>query len=294
MDYLAIDIGGTRTKSAIVDSEGKLKNKENIPTPDKYEELISYIVRRFLENKIDSNTIGLSCPGVYSPINKTITGSSALSYLINKNIIDDIQSSLNDVKIIIENDGNCALLGEISTGEYDKINNILMLVVGSAIGGSAIVDGNLIRGANLNAAEFGYMMIDNNVEKSKYHSLGGKCGLNGLLNYINERGFSISNGKELFDKMSKNKELYSLVKNQLKYLALSIINLQYILDPDLVLIGGAISKNEKFINIIKDNVNEIMSLRENYKVKPKIESAKQGNDANLLGIAYKCRKYFEN
>lgn len=291
MNYLVIDIGGTRTKSAIIDDKGKISKKNNVRTPKTYKELLNYIELKYKENNIDSNIIGLSCPGIYSLEKKIITGSSALSYLINKNIVEDIENLLINCKVIIENDGNCALLGELYTEDYTNSKNILMLVIGSAIGGSAIVNGKLILGENSNAAEFGYMMVDNNVIESEYHSVGGMCGINGLISLAKDNGYNINDGFELFEEMLNNKSLYKLIKRRLRYLAISIINLQYILDPSVILIGGGISKNKEFINIIRENIEEIMILRKNYKVRPTIKPAKKGNDANLFGIAYKCRRF---
>lgn len=288
MNYLSIDIGGTKIKSAIVNSDGCVNNKKIIDAPRTYKELIAYIKYLFTSNDIDSGTIGLSCPGIYSPKKNLIIGSSALDYLVNKDIVGDIKSILSNAKVVIENDGNCALLGEYWKGKYRHCDNMAILVVGSAIGGGAIVNGKLIRGSNLNGAEFGYMMLDNDILNSKYHSVGGKCGLKGLISYVNSKGYNIFDGFDLFSKMKEDKALYKLVKDQLKYLALAIINIQYIIDPDVILIGGGISRNKAFMEIVNENLKEIISIRENYKVRPKIDSVKNGNDSNLIGIAYKC------
>lgn len=288
MNYLSIDIGGTKVKSAVINNYGHINNRNLVNTPKTYEGLVSYIEEIFYSNDIDSETIGLSCPGVYSPYSNKIKGSSALEYIVNKDIVSDIETKVNKAKVIIENDGNCALLGEYWKGNYRNCDNMAILVVGSAIGGGAIINNKLVRGSNLNAGEFGYMMLDNNIENSNYHSVGGRCGLKGLISYVNSKGYNVSDGVNLFEKLESDTDLYKLVKYQLKYLALAIINLQYTIDPKVILIGGAISQNNTFMQLLEENINEIISIRKNYTISPKIDSVRKGNDSNLLGIAYKC------
>jgi predicted NBD/HSP70 family sugar kinase len=290
INYLAFDIGGTNTKYALISNEGRLLKKKEIETPKSYETLLDFIINIFHDEKMNSPFIGLSCPGIYNPGLNQITGSSALSYLIDRDIVGDIKRFLPNVNVSIDNDGNCALLGEVWKGHAQNVDNAAIIVVGSAIGGAALVDGKLLRGAFLNAGEFGYMMIDNNVESQSFHSFGGKGGINGLINLVQKKGYSVKNGIELFQQLEKDDSLCKLVEQQLLYTAIGIINIQYVLDPSIIIIGGAISKNGKYIEMLNQALEKIMLLRPLYKVRPKIMPAKNYNDANLLGIVYKYKQ----
>ncbi|MEH6943249.1 ROK family protein [Bacillus sp. JJ722] len=282
MNYLALDIGGTNTKYAIISNDGKLLKKQEVKTPTSYEYLLDFIITTFHNENVNSKFIGLSCPGIYDPTLNQITGSSALSYLIDKDIVGDIKGVLPTVDVLIENDGNCALLGEVWKGHAQNVSDAAIIVVGSAIGGGAFVNGQLLRGAFLNAGEFGYMMIDNNVENQSYHSFGGKGGLNGLIRLAQKQGYPVTNGLELFQEMEGNPEIRLFVEQQLLYTAIGIINIQYVLDPSIIIIGGAISKNEKYIELLNKALEKIMLQRPLYKVRPHIMPAKNSNDANLL------------
>lgn len=294
MDYLTFDLGGSYIKSAIISDSGLIFNKKIHKTPNTYEELLDYINNVFINSDSVFNYIGLSCPGIYSQHENIICGSSAIDYIVGKDIVNDLNKLNTQLYSIIENDGNAAILGEYWKGNAIGSKNAIILVVGSAIGGGAIHNGQLLRGFNNGASEFGYMMLDNNVEQKKYHSLGGKIGMNGLINQINHFGYDFDNGKELFNKVTEDKILLDLVKKELIYLALGIINLQYIIDPEVILLGGAVSRNPIFINLIKENIQEILSIRKNYKIIPNVKASKYGNDANLLGIAYKIITSNEN
>ncbi|MCL6573614.1 MAG: ROK family protein [Bacillus sp. (in: Bacteria)] len=287
MNYLAFDIGGTNTKYAIISGEGRILKKKEVETPTTYQDLLAFIINTFHDENPLTTYIGLSCPGIYDPRVNQITGSSALSYLIDKDIVEDIKSILPTIQVVIENDGNCALLGEVWRGHAQNVDNAAIIVVGSAIGGGAFVNGQLLRGAYLNAGEFGYMMIDNDVKSMSFHSFGGKSGLNGLINLIQEKGYDVKNGIDLFNQLEKDDTLFKLVEQQLLYTAIGIINIQYVLDPSIIIIGGAISKNEKYIEMLKQALAKIMLQRPLYKVTPQIMPAKNSNDANLLGIVYK-------
>ncbi|QKE75795.1 ROK family protein [Arthrobacter citreus] len=290
MQYLAFDLGGTNTKYAFISNEGKVIDKQEVETPKDYDSLIMFIYKTFNNLNKDSNFIGLSCPGIYDPKLNRITGSSALSYLIEKDIVGDLKRILPSVDIWIENDGNCALLGEVWRGHAQDVDDAAIIVVGSAIGGAALVNGKLLRGAFLNAGEFGYMMVDNDVGALSFHSFGGRGGINGLVNIVQKKGYTVQNGIEIFQQIQNDVELCKFVESQLLYTAIGIINIQYVLDPSIIIIGGAISENRKYIEMLKQAIEKLMILRPNYKVKPFIIQAKNYNDSNLLGIVYKYKQ----
>lgn len=294
MNYLTFDLGGSYIKSAIITDSGLIFNKNKHKTPNTYKELLSYINYTYIQHEEISNCVGLSCPGIYSEHKKIICGSSAIDYIVGKDIVNDLNRLNKKLYSTIENDGNSAILGEYWKGYAENSKNAIILVVGSAVGGGAIYNGQLLRGFNYNACEFGYMMVDNDIHNQEYHSLGGKMGMNGLIRNINKYGYYFNNGEELFNDVINDENLADLVKKELRYLALGIINLQFIIDPEVILLGGAVSRNPIFINLIKENIKEILRIRSNYKIVPNVKASKYGNDANLLGIAYKIINSSEN
>ncbi|MDT2760148.1 ROK family protein [Enterococcus xiangfangensis] len=288
MKYLAIDIGGTNLKFGFVTQKGDLLQHWTVPIPLNYNSLIQKISEIYSSDK-DILGVGVSSPGIYDSKSKKITGSSALEYLIGKSLKLDLSRSLN-TKVAIENDGNCALLGEYWQGNCKNSRISAIYVIGSAVGGSIQINGDILRGVNNNAGELGYSLVDNKPAVEKYGSLGGKIGFNALLKQLSKQGYHFKNGKELLSQSQINETLEKLIINELKYLASSLITLQYIVDPEVILIGGGVSQNTYFMNLIGRALRDVQDLRPNHKISPVVLSAKYGNDANLLGATFNLIK----
>lgn len=285
MKYLAIDIGGTNLKFGFVSPEGKLLQHQTIPIPSNYNLLIQTILDIYSFNE-DIIGVGVSSPGIYDLKKGVITGSSALEYLIGKPLKNDLSQTLK-TEVTVENDGNCALLGEYWQGNCKNSHLSAIYVIGSAVGGSIQIEGKVLQGAHGNAGELGYGLVDSQPSNNIYGSLGGKVGFNALLKKAEKYGFHFKNGKELLLKAQLNKELEQLLVNELKYLASSFITLQYVIDPEMILVGGGVSQNIYFMDLLLRALESVQNARPNHKVLPRVLPAKNGNNANLLGAIYK-------
>lgn len=284
MAVLAIDIGGTQMKYALVTRDGRLLNKQSQSTPDTYAKLLETIVQLASEGP-DIQATGLSTPGIFDRQTGRITGSSALSYWVGQAPKIDLAECVSS-PIFIENDGNSALLGERWRGAGIGQDNLAMLVVGSAVGGALMVDGHLLRGAHANAGELGYMLVDNRPPKAKFSSLGGKIGFKAALTKFQEFNPQIDSGESLFLAMEHDHALRAEYEQLLDFLCAGIVSLQYIVDPDTIIIGGGISQNAGFSTMLQQRLETMRTLRPNYKVWPNVVMAEQHNDANLLGAAW--------
>lgn len=291
--YLAFDIGGTNLKYGIVTEGAEVIYKKSIKVHDTYKELVNFICKIYKETEEAEEFIGISCPSVYNNEKKVIEGSSALSYLIGKDLLGDIKKQVN-AKVIIENDGNCSLLGEIWNGSAKNKKNVVLFVVGTAIGGAICIDGRLIKGVNNNAGELGYMLLRNDVQSMNFNSLGGLSSVGGIIEKTKEihKG-EITSGVELFNSIDKNIELKKAINEYITYLSIACINIQYIIDPEMIIISGAISSNPQYMNIIRKKIDEILEVKKFHKIKPTVIEATLGNDSNLLGIVYKYKQEME-
>lgn len=292
MADLVFDLGGTTVKQALVNSSGELSFKKVQSTPRNYLDLLDYL-EKASHNHQAARAIGLSVPGIYNQVKKILTGSSAISYIIGKPLVVDLQKRVQK-PVFIENDGNCALLGELWLGSAKGIQNVAMYVIGSAVGGAIAIQGNILHGANLNAGELGYELIANNPADDSFQTLGGRIGFQAVLKDAEQQFGLEKNGEILFEVMKQNQEVKEFYQQRMDYLAASIINLQYILDPDIILIGGAVSENPFFIQMLQDSLERILRHRPHHKVHPKILPAQFFNDANLLGASYHCQKELEH
>ena len=159
MDLAAIDIGGTTIKIATW-KDGKLQDKHAVNTPKDLN--IFYDILTAEVNKIKQNTkikgVAISSPGAVDQKNGIIGGSSALPYIHNFKIVDELKKRF-ELPVSIENDANSAALGELAEGAGKGSDSMAFFVIGTGIGGAIIINQKVWHGAHLFGGEFGYMSI---------------------------------------------------------------------------------------------------------------------------------------
>lgn len=142
----------------------------------------------------------------------------------------------------------------------------------------------------MHGGEFGYYIVDSDIKNNKF-STWSFVGLTfALANAIAKRkGIEINNfdGKKSFELYDAADEVaIEEVNKFFTYMAIGIINIQYTYDPEIIIIGGAVSERNGIINEIEAKVKEILSSNECATVIPKIRKCIYGNDANKLGALY--------
>lgn len=286
-NYLVLDIGGTAIKFAIADKEANFKEKGSIKTyPDSFEKQIEEIGKTYdeLKKRYLIKGIAISSPGFVDGVKGITYGTSALPCIMEKEIARAIHLRMDGLPISMENDGNCGGLGEYWKGRGRGKKNIVMLVCGSGIGGGYVREGKIDRTIHHASAEFGFMPMV--FEEGKVKSWSSCSVVNILKKYLQEVPSSIS-GKELFDLAEKDNVAKKYVDKFYYHLALGCISVGFALDPDLIIIGGAISKRRDFETNIREQIRKIKSSNFEFSCnKTDIAVAELGNDANLYGALY--------
>lgn len=276
---LSFDIGGTFIKYAIVEKNDGIIFEEKFKSPATYEDLIKQITNIYADNKGEAdNAICISCPSTYK--DGKIIGSSFLQYIIGKDLVGDIETNTN-TKCYIENDGNCAALGEYYFGVH-KASNLATIVIGSGVGGGIIINDKLHRGHNQVGGELGFPLFNNELGESKpYNIFGSVTGMGNFIRRAIEIDKSISSAEDIFD--SNNKQLEDIKIEECQIIAMQIMNLQYIIDPEVIVIGGAISQHTKFIEGIKEQLNKYYNKLPYHDTKSNVYACTHGNKSNILG-----------
>lgn len=240
MYTIGVDIGATNTKLVVLENFKILKKKQ-ITTPQKREELIN-----FLENNINNlifslaknkiKGIGLGIPG---PLNKKrdfILNPPNLKCLVDFPLAKIIEKDLK-IKTIMENDVNCFTLAEAAIGAAQEAESVAGITLGTGLGGGLVQKLKIEKGAFGSASEFGQMIINLNNKSST------------LEDYCSERFFKRKNfySKKLDDRAKKgDKKAKKVFEEYGKYLGIGLVNVINILDPEVIVIGGGISKAHKF------------------------------------------------
>lgn len=312
MYNIGIDLGGTNIKVGLVDENcnivAKATAKTNLPRPA--EEICAAIVdtvwKTLGEAKVtigEVNSIGIGTPGVANRNSGVVLYSCNLGFE-NTDLRKMIKTRL-DKPIYVENDANAAAFGEVLAGAGKGCKDVVVVTLGTGVGGGIIVDGKIYTGFNFCGAELGHTVIE-------YNGRQCSCGRKGcfeayssataLINMTKESmeahkdskmweiaGGSIDNvdGKTAFDGMrADDPAAKDVVDMYINYLGCGLTNIINTFQPEVLLIGGGICMEGE--NLTRP-LEEIIK-RDSYCIDPnkstRLDICKLGNDAGIIGAAF--------
>ncbi len=291
MKYLAIDIGGSAIKSAIIDAEGNIYEKTSLPTPqtnfEDFMERLTQIVH-WGNSLTHLSGIALSQPCVTNSETAEALSEGALIYIKNTNPAKLLGEKFN-LPYSAENDGNCAALAEIWIGGAKSAKDIALVVCGSGIGGAVVIDRKIKTGVNRFAGEFGmFVMGTDELGAPLTWSFKGAT-LSLVKDYALRVGkdYRYLDGKKVFEYADAgDSDAIASVDSFFRYFAFGVHNIQHVYDPELILIGGAISGRHDFIERLEVQLDWLNNQIEWLLARPKVAICECGADANLLGAVY--------
>ncbi|WP_426450170.1 ROK family protein [Staphylococcus xylosus] len=280
---VAIDIGGTDIKAAVLDENLKFINYQRIPTPNNINEFIAdaifELVSHFKETyMIHPLQVGISSAGVINEEKGTVVyAGPTIPNFIGTNF-HKLLSPLNaEVKVF--NDVNAALLGELTLHDY-KADNIFCLTLGTGIGGAFYNKvGHLYNGERNRANEIGYLLY----KQQDRLTFEQRASTNALKFLMKTQALAYSDDvPKLFELAEQQDALaISILDRWSTHVAEGIAQIQIIYDPGLILIGGGISsQGEKLLKYITPKLEEF--LPSNYGHAP-LQTTQTQNHASLYG-----------
>lgn len=309
MYSIGVDLGGTNICVGLVDENGNIISKLSTPTiKERDNDLIikdiALMSNKIIEdNKIEKENIkciGIGCPGLIDTKNGIVVYSCNLGFN-NINLAQKI-NKLTDIPTFIENDANCAALGEGLFGGGRGFFNSITVTLGTGVGGGIIIEKKIYHGAFNGGTEIGHMIIKAGGEECGCGKKGcweAYASASALIRdaritaakYPYSKLFELSNfdirtidAKSVFDAANLG-DIYSqnLLENYYMYVAIGVANLVDIFEPQIIIIGGGVAaQGDKLINAVKDNVKKLVYGSD---LKTEIISAKLGNDAGIIGAA---------
>lgn len=289
VNYLIFDIGGTFIKWALTDHEKIIKNNKFAFNSKKEngKNLISKIGKLILEETKNNKNIkafGISTCGDVDSKTSLILGSSPniLEYT-GLNFKKEI-SQFTKIPFIIENDANCAAIGEFNSLSNNSVKDLILLTLGTDIGCGIYQNKKLFKGQSHSAGEAGYMNV-----------LGKRWGTwfsaRGLLKLYNKNNNLTTTPEKLL--LSKDSKVKKVLNLWYRGLAIGITNLITILNPQIVLLGGGLS-DQKLLNLdlLKKIINKNL-IEKNLINSYKLDYASLGNAAALYGCIWLLNKKFD-
>ena len=293
-NYIVFDIGGSSVKHAIMTEEGDFITKGSYKSErHDFEIFKDSMIAEIEKAKKEYNIVGIaiSAPGGVDSDTGIIGGASALPCIHGPNFKKIFGEDLG-INLELENDANCAALGEVWKGTAKDNKDVLFVVCGTGIGGAVIKNKQIHKGNNLYGGEFGYSILDYKKDgaDSKFKIWSDLGSTGGLIKAVAEiKGISESeiDGKKIFE-LAENgdDDCIKAIDDFYFYNALGLFNLQYTYDPEKIVIGGAISSREDFIEKINEKLDIIINNIKIAKIRPLIEKCQFENDANLLGALF--------
>lgn len=292
MNYLAIDVGGTFTKYAIITKECQILKKDKKPTVlEPLDAFIDSLVGIYETIKADNEIIGiaLSMPGMIDSKQGFMYTGGNLRCITNLNIVELMELRCG-IPVTVENDAKCAAFAELWQGSLKDCQNAVVVVCGTGVGGAVIRNREVLNGTHFLAGEFSYVLTESDEEYSIKNCLADNTGIQALIQYVSEEtGIPVDqlDGEKAFSMANCGDEkAIKGIRRYVKHLAIQIHNYQYILDPERFAIGGGISVQPMFLQMIKEELKKINNIFPWTLPSPEVVVCKYFNDANLIGAVY--------
>ncbi|WP_181346968.1 ROK family protein [Thalassobacillus sp. CUG 92003] len=285
MFTIGVDIGGTKIKIGLL-SGGHLVKEKTIETPK--ENVIKKLTTAIIEvaQKEYIQGIGVASAGIVDMEKGLIQRAANLPVLEGVPVKSILEETFQ-VPVIIGNDANCAAWAEGEIGAAQSVNSFICVTLGTGIGSGIILNGELVQGKNGYGGEVGHMTIIPNgllcgcgrrgcwEAYASGKALEGKIAENELLS---EKHY---HPKELFKQYKHQSSCKIIVDHFIDYLSMGITNLQYVFDPERIVIGGGIIDSgdqwwEGFINTLKNKSS----------IPIDVQRARLNNNASMIGASY--------
>ncbi|WP_142828160.1 ROK family transcriptional regulator [Planococcus soli] len=284
---IGVDAGPESIECIVADLAGNVlkRSKTKLQLPITNEEFIAALnstIKKVLETDKQVVGIGVAMHGVVEVETGTSLYAPNLG-LSNIPIKQQLEQAFG-MEVKVENDARAMALGEYWFGDHGELESMLAVNIGSGVGAGLIIEGKLYHGASDIAGEIGHMTID-------LHGETCECGNQGCLQTFvtgpaiarKAPGNHLLTAENVFEQaISGNEEFAAILKESGRAMGVGLTNLIHIVNPEKIVLGGGVSKAEKFI---------LPAIRETIRTsaltpaasQTTVEVSKLGDDATLIG-----------
>ena len=310
---IGIDLGGTFIKAGVVDAEGRVVAQQSVPTGGA--EGAETVVRRMAEAAdwarqeaglpwSRAGVIGIGSPGVLDLENGVVLACPNIHSIEDVPLADAVVKAIGekDVSAVIENDANAAAYAEAWVGAGRDASSMVMMTLGTGIGGGIILNGEIWHGAHGYAGEIGHMTIEadglpcpcgNRGCLERYASAAAverrfreavEAGRASVLAERVRRGEPVT-GEDIDAAALGGDELsLDIFAETGRFLGIAVTNIAHVFDPDMIVFaGGLVGAGDLLMNAIREEARRRMFEVVRHRVH--IAFAELGKDAGLIGAA---------
>ena len=313
MYYIGVDLGGTNIAVGITDENGNIIKKGKVPTQkERHSDEIVADMGALCTSLVaeagltfgDIASVGVAAPGTVDPANGEIKYANNIN-MFHYPLAAKLMEHIPVKKVYLENDANAAALAEAKAGAGKGYSDVIMITLGTGVGGGIVIGGKLYSGFNYAGAELGHVVIE-------YNGRPCTCGRKGCWEAYSSATALIEMTKE---KMAENRDtvMWEMCENRSKkvsgrtafnaakagdkaglevvekyidYLASGITNMVNIFQPEVLCIGGGVcGEGDYLLTPLKAIVDRDQYGSAAHDDKTQIKIAELGNDAGIIGAA---------
>ncbi|MGA7203726.1 MAG: ROK family protein [Specibacter sp.] len=265
--WIGVDIGGTKIAAGLIDDAGNVLARSQCPTPQGGEAIADAVAQLLVRLTADrpGAVVGVAVPGYVSTDHRTVANAANLE-LVDARLADWIEDRIN-VNAVVVNDANAALWAEYRFGAARRVQDVVMVTVGTGIGGGLLVNGELVPGAHGFAGEVGHMVVEPG---------GRPCGC-GTLGCLDRYASGTALGREVHSEAD-----FAEIGH---WLGVGLSQVVMLLDPGVILLGGGVSAAGAALTApTQETLNRLLAGH-GRETAPPVRLAQLGPDAGFIGAA---------
>ncbi len=318
---VGVDLGGTTTKLAFINTYGEVIEKWEIPTDNSESgKYITVNIAKSIDQKLEELGqikqnllgVGMGAPGPVHYETGVILNAVNLGWEDNFPLKDLLEAETS-LPAAIDNDANCAALGEMWKGAGNGAKDLVCITLGTGVGGGVIAGGNIVQGVNGAGGEIGHITA---IPKGGAPCNCGKTGCletiasaTGIVRLAKEELAKTNASGELKDRLSQSgsitaKDVYDCADNgdmvaakvidEVSFhLGLALANIANTLNPAKIVLGGGVSKaGDRLLKPVKNYFDQFAFSP--VRKSTELALATLGNDAGIIGAAWLVKKQSEH
>ncbi|GEN46634.1 ROK family protein [Alkalibacillus haloalkaliphilus] len=286
------DIGGTSIKYGVVNENGEVISKFQEPTEAKQGG--EYIIEKLIElshkliEQWPLDGLGVSTAGqVNSQTGEIVYATDNIPNYTGINVAERLREAVG-LNVSVENDVNSMAIAESWYGAAQDVGNFICIALGTGIGGAAYTDGQLYTGSRFSAGEFGHILLYPNGRTctcGQYGCYEQYASTLALKRAVSDYYNTDTDLEDFFDRLKAgSQQEQQIYEDWLENVALGLASIIHVINPNRVIIGGAISAQGEFLSSrIQGKLEK--KLLHNHKTKLDVVCSRFGNDSNLIGAA---------
>lgn len=290
---IGIDIGGTKITVAAIAATGQVHGRTSFATdstrgfPTGLAELVEQVRRVLTAAGWDAATlagIGIGCAGPVNPRQGTIHNPFTLPGWEDADIVSPLRK-LFQVPVFLENDADAAAVGEFRFGAGRGASPLVMVTLGTGVGGAALIHGRIFRGVNQEHPEFGHLVVASEGPECS-------CGTRGCWESLASgtaigtagSAFGFADSRAVFAQAGTDENAAAVVRRAVAATATAAWTLLHTFLPERIILGGGIGEQhfDRFAAAVRQRISTATQVP---KDRVEIVKAQLGNDAGVIGAA---------